>query len=374
MGDQPATEMMPIGDRAESNTKKPNVKKPDVKKSGAKKKARRVTIHTVAKVAGVSPATVSNVLNDAPYVSQAMRQRVLSVVETLNFKPNSVARSLKTKSTATIGLVTNDIDGVFTMPMMRGVEEAVSAQGLSVLLCNAYGGAQREREHLELLLNKQVDGIILMNGNRVHERSVPALPLDEVPVVYLFQYTHDLPLPCVVPDNFGGGALGTRHLISLGRRRVALINGPAYHYDATHLRLEGYRYALKEAGLPFDPALLRAGEWTEQSGYALAHELMALPEPPDAIFCCNDNLAIGALDALHELGVAVPGEVALVGFNNSYSSEYQRPPLTSVALPLLEMGKLAGELLAAAVRGTPAEPEVHRVPCDLVQRESCGGG
>ena len=348
---------MPIGDKAESETKT---------------KPRRVTIHTVAKVAGVSPATVSNVLNDAPYVSQAMRRRVLSVVETLNFRPSSVARSLKTRNTATIGLVTNDIDGVFTMPMMRGVEEAVSAQGLSVLLCNSYGGAQREREHLEMLLNKQVDGIILMNGNRVHERSVPALPLGGVPVVYLFQYTHDLPLPCVVPDNFGGGALGTRHLIGLGRRRIALINGPARHYDATHLRLEGYKYALQEAGLTFDLALLRAGEWTEQSGYTLAHELLALPEPPDAIFCCNDNLAIGALDALHELGLAVPDEVALVGFNNGYSSPYQRPPLTSVALPLLEMGKLAGELLASAVRGVPAEAKIHQVPCYLVQRESCG--
>ena len=349
--------MMPIGDKAVS---------------GTKSKTRRVTIHTVAKVAGVSSATVSNVLNDAPHVSQAMRQRVLSVVETLNFRPNSVARSLKTKSTATIGLVTNDIDGVFTMPMMRGVEEAVSAEGLSVLLCNAYGGAQREREHLTLLLNKQVDGIILMNGNRIHERGLPALPLGDVPVVYLFQYTHDLPIPCVVPDNFGGGVLGTQHLISLGRRRIALINGPAHHYDATYLRLGGYKQALQEAGLAVDPALLRVGDWHERSGYTLAHELMALPEPPDAIFCCNDQLAIGALDALHELRVAVPDDIALVGFNNGHSSPYQRPPLTSVALPLLEMGKLAGELLVAAVRGLPAEAKIHQVPCYLVRRESCG--
>ena len=247
----------------------------------------------------------------------------------------------------------------------------MSAKGLSVFLCNSYGRAQSERDHLALLLNKQVDGIILMNGNRVHERSLPALPLGDVPVVYLFQYTHDRPLPCVVPDNFGGGILGTRHLLSLGRHRIALINGPAYHYDATHLRLKGYRHALQEAALAFNPALLRVGDWNERSGYTLAHELMALPEPLDEIFCCNDQLAIGALDALHELRVAVPGEVALVGFNNSYSSAHQRPPLTSVALPLLEMGKLAGELLVAAMRGASAEATIHQVPCYLVQRESC---
>jgi LacI family transcriptional regulator len=334
----------------------------------------RVTIRDVARLAGVSPATVSKVLNDVPYVSSKARQSVLSAVGKLDFKPNSIARSLKTKRTLTLGLVTDDLKGVFTLAMMHGVEEAASAQGFSVFLCNSYGEAAREQAHLEVLLNKQVDGVILLSGYRVRERGAPALALGRLPTVYLYQYTHDVLVPCVVPDDFGGAELGTRHLIGLGRRRVALINGP-YHYEATHLRLEGYKQALKEAGLPFDPALVRAGKWHESSGYRLAHELLALPEPPDAIFCSSDSLAVGALDALHQLGLEVPREVALVGFDNREFAAHQRPPLSSVALPLNEMGKLAGEVLLAAILaglGGPPKAALHKVPCYLVERQSCG--
>src|SRR5690606_13821815 len=142
-------------------------------------------------------------------------------------------------------------------------------------------------------------------GYRVRERSAPALDLGGIPIVYLYQYTRDIAVPCVLPDDLGGGLLGTRHLFTLGHKRIGLINGPS-HYEATHLRLRGYRQALEEAGLSFDPALVRAGKWYDSSGYQLAHELMALNQPPDAIFCMSDSLAAGALDALRELGIRVP--------------------------------------------------------------------
>lgn len=332
----------------------------------------RVTIRDVAQLADVSPATVSKVMNGAPHVSRKAQERVLAAVHKLNYRPNSVARSLKTKSTSTIGLMTDDLEGVFTMSMMRGVEEAASAQGLSVLLCNSYGEAAREQRHLEVLLNKQVDGVILMSGYRVRERAGPVLPLGGVPTVYLYQYTHELPIPCILPDDAGGAALGTRHLLTSGRRRVALINGP-YRYEATLSRLAGYRQALDEAGLTFDPALVRVGEWNANSGYDLARELLALPEPPNAILCSSDHLAVGALEAIKEAGLSVPKDIALVGFDNRYFAAYQRPPLTSIALPLKEMGKLAGDLLVRAVRGHPVEPVTHRVPCSLVQRGSSVG-
>ena len=173
----------------------------------------RITIRDVAQLADVSPATVSKVMNGAPHVSRSAQERVLAAIGKLNYRPNSVARSLKLKSTATLGLVTDDLEGVFTMSMMRGVEEAVSAQGFSVFLCNSYGEPARERQHLEVLLNKQVDGIILMSGYKVRNRAAPALPLKDIPVVYLYQYTREVPAPCVLPDDFGGAALGTDHLI-----------------------------------------------------------------------------------------------------------------------------------------------------------------
>ena len=331
--------------------------------------AARITIRDVAQLADVSPATVSKVMNGAPHVSRSAQERVLAAISKLNYRPNSVARSLKLKSTATIGLVTDDLEGVFTMSMMRGVEEAVSAQGFSVFLCNSYGEPARERQHLEVLLNKQVDGIILMSGYKVRNRAAPALPLKDIPVVYLYQYTREVPAPCVLPDDFGGAALGTHHLIAKGRRRVALLNGP-YRYEATLVRLAGYRQALEDARLPFDPALVRVAEWNESSGYALTRELLALSEPPDALLCSSDHLAVGALGAIKEAGLNVPGDIALVGFDNRYFAAHQRPPLTTVALPLREMGKLAGNLLIEAVKKRALEPTTHKVPCYLVQRDS----
>jgi LacI family transcriptional regulator len=330
-----------------------------------------VTIRDVAQLANVSPATVSKVLNGAPYVSAGARQRVLDAIDKLNYRPNTIARSLRKSHTATIGLVTDDLEGVFTMAMMHSLEEAASAQGFSVFLCNSYGEMARERAHLEVLLAKQVSGIILMSGYKVRERSAPALELGSVPVVYLYQYTRDIEVPCIIPDDLGGGQIGTRHLLELGRRRIALINGPV-HFEAVQQRLDGYQQELKAHGVPFDPALVRTGKWHEQSGYELAHELMGLPQPPDAIFCASDSLAAGALDALHELRIRVPEDVSVVGFDNRYFSSHQRPPLTTVALPLYEMGLLAGELLLSAIQGKPPAAEVRRVPCTLVKRQSCG--
>jgi LacI family transcriptional regulator len=192
-------------------------------------------------------------------------------------------------------------------------------------------------------------------------------------VVYLYQYTRDLPAPCVIPDDQGGGLLGTSHLLGCGYSRIAFINGPA-QYEATHRRLEGYKEALYNAGVSFDPNLVRVGKWHEDSGYRLAHELMTLPEPPNAIFCASDSIAVGALDALHELGLRVPDDVGLVGFDNRVLAQYQRPPLTTVALPLHEMGMLAGELLLAAILEGKTDAAIYQVPCKLIQRESCGAG
>jgi LacI family transcriptional regulator len=333
-------------------------------------KKPQVTIQDVAQLAQVSPATVSKVMNDAPYVSEQTREKVRAAARKLNFRPNAIARSLKVKRTSTLGLITNDLEGVFTMSMMRGVEEAASSQGFSVFLCNSFGEASREKAHLEVLMDKQVDGLILMSGYKVRGRGAPALSVGSLPVVYLYQYTRDIDVPCIIPDDRGGGQLGTEHLLSLGRRRIGFINGPT-RYEATHHRLEGYQKALNAVGIPFDPTLIKVGSWDERAGYALCHELMALPQPPDALFCASDALAVGALDALHQLGRRVPEDVALLGFDNRNFSGHQRPPLTTIALPLYEMGKLAGELLLKAIETGSQTAELHQVPCYLVKRESC---
>lgn len=336
-----------------------------------KNSSNAITIRDVAQLAGVSPATVSKVVNGASYVSAETRNRVQAAIDKLNFRPNTIARSLKKSRTATIGLITDDLEGVFTISMMRGVEEAASAQGFSVFLCNSYGQMAREKAHLEVLMAKQVEGIILLSGYRVRERGAPALPLGEIPVVYLYQYTHDINAACILPDDAGGARLATQQLIRAGRQRIGFINGPP-KYEATHHRHQGYQEALTAAGLAYDPGLVRVGKWHEQSGYHLAHDLMRLSEPPDALFCASDSIAAGALDAMHELGLRVPDDLALVGFDNRHFSQYQRPPLTTVQLPLVEMGNLAGQLLLSAIQTRRSESGLHLVPCQLIQRQSCG--
>jgi len=333
-------------------------------------RGKRATIRDVAQLAGVSTASVSNVLNEVPGVSERVRLAVLDAVQKLNYRPNYAARSLRARRSHTIGVVTDDLEGVFTISLVRGVEEASSEEGFSVLLCNSYGEASRERAALEMLLAKQVDGVILMSGYRVRERTGPAVSLGALPLLYLYQYTRELEIPCVVPDDQEGGALGARHLVELGHRRIGLINGPS-HYEATQLRLDGYRQTLAEAGLSFDPSLVRVGKWSQTAGYRLTHELMALAEPPTAILCMSDILAFGAIDALHELGLRIPEDVSLVGFDNRILAAQQRPPLTTVALPLYEMGKLAGQLLISSIQGKEPKAEVHRMPCYLVERDSC---
>ncbi len=332
-------------------------------------RSKATTIQDVATLAGVSPATVSKVLNHAPHVRGSTRERVLEAVQKLNFRPNRIARSLKAKRTLTIGVVSDDPEGLFTIPMLRGVEDAVSPHGFSVFMSTSHGDMARERALLEVFLDKQVDGLILMSGYRVRARGAPALPLNDVPVVYLYQYTSDVAVPCVIPDDKGGAQLGVRHLIEAGRRRIGMISGTR-DYEATIQRLDGYREALHAAGIAFNPLLVCEGDWHEASAYALAHELMAMPEPPDALFCGTDSMAVGALDALHERKLRVPEDVAVLGFDNRIFAPYQRPPLTTVALPFYEMGQRAGQLLLAAIRGDAPTPAIHREPCYLVERQS----
>src|SRR5258708_11994283 len=197
------------------------------------RKLDTVTIKDVAQLAGVSPATVSKVLNGARHVMVDAKEGVEAAVTKLNFRANIIAQSLKKNRTLTIGLITDDLEGVFTMSMMRGIEEAASEQAFSVFLCNSYGDMAREKAHLEVLLAQQVEGVILLSGYRVRQRGAPALPLAALPVVYLYQYTHDVDVPCVIPDDVAGSKLGAQQLIAAGHTRIAFINGPA-HYEVTH--------------------------------------------------------------------------------------------------------------------------------------------
>ena len=330
---------------------------------------RAASIRDVAEKAGVSPSTVSKALNNAPHVTPETRRRVLEAAAALSYRPNSIARSLKTKRTRTVGLVTDDLGDAFTMPMMRGVEIAASEAGVSVFLCNSYGERDGEQAHLEALLDKQVDAIILMSGYRVRERGAPARALTGLPVVYLYQYTNEVQVPSIVPDDTGGGVLAVEHLLELRHREIVMINGPQ-HFQAARDRAVGFRSALQRAGIDWHDELVSGGDWSMVTGYQAARRFLERPVPPTAIFCASDVIALGAIAAAYERQMRVPEDLSIVGFDDRLLASQAQPPLTTIALPLFEMGRVAGSI---AVGSTPPGGQVvglRTVPCSLVRRST----
>lgn len=334
--------------------------------STASESSRGVTLRDVAARAGVTVSTVSKALNGRRDVGETSRARILAVAEEMGYRPNAIARGLRTRRSEMIAIVTDDLEGIFTTAMMRGVEDAASDAGVGVLLCNSYGEPERERTQLRRLLERQIDALIFMSGNRVRPRPDPALPIpDGVPVVYLYEYGPPS-IRAILPDDEGGARLAVDHLIACGRRRIAYIDGPV-GWEAAADRLRGYRRAAHTT----DGLVEAARSWTPEEGYRTMKVLLNRRPDLDAVFCSSDELAAGAMSALHDRGIRIPDEVQVVGYDDRSLAVHQRPALTTVALPLHEMGLRAG----AAVLGDLGSRGggVDRVPCTLVVRESTAG-
>ncbi|GLY93257.1 LacI family DNA-binding transcriptional regulator [Actinoplanes sp. NBRC 103695] len=327
---------------------------------------RRVGIADVAALAGVSLGTASKALNGRGTLREETRARVRAAAEELGFTPSAVARSLLTGRTFTVGIITTDSYGRFSIPMTRGVEDSLGVGEMIAFLCDSRDDPIREQHHLRKLLERQVDGIIVA-GRRTDAREPLADNL-QVPVVYAFGRSRD-PHDCsVVSDERGAAHLAIEHLVKTGRRRIAHITGPQSHESARE-RAAGAASSLAafELELVGEPLF---GSWTEAWGrFAVAQVLRTAPDV-DGVFCGNDVIARGVLDGLREAGVSLPMRAGVVGIDNwGVVAEAARPPLTTVDLGLEEVGHRAGDLLLAAIDGHPT-PGVHVVPSHLVVRES----
>ncbi len=328
------------------------------------------TIRDVARRAGVGVATVSRVLNNSGYVSSGTRARVLQAVEELGYVPNRLARGLRSKRTQTLGLVLTDITNPFWTTVARGVEDAASAKGFSVILCNTDESPEKEIAYVGLLLQKQIDGFLLVPARNTTE-SVEMVLARHVPLVVL-----DRRIPMTVDtvrcDSEGGAYALTRHLLDLGHRRIAVLGGPAQVSTAAD-RVEGYRRALDEAGVPFDPRLVAYSAFTQESGEAMACQMLESQPRPTALFAVNNFIAIGALRALRRMGLAVPKECSLVGFDDLPSALVPDPFLTVASQPAYDMGVLAGQRLIGRLEGTITGPQSDMVlPTKLIVRRSSG--
>lgn len=330
------------------------------------------SIKDVARLAGVSVTTVSHVLNKTRAVLPATQERVLEAVQTLGYVPSAVARSLKINATHTIGMLVPDNSNPYFAELVRAVEDACFAAGYALLLCNTDNHAGRQQVYLDVLSQKRVDGLIVASTSDDALMS-QHLAQTALPMVLIDRAIVGLERPCVQTDHVQGGMLATQHLMALGRKRIACVGGPQ-DLQSSEQRVQGWRQALQLVGLPSD--LLVHGDFTANGGYVAMRRLLRdrAADRPTAIFACNDLMAMGALRAVHEVGLQVPRDVAVVGYDDIELAGYTQPALTTVAQPTQAMAEQAlAWLLERIQAGRGAEPVAAAtqllVPA-LVTRES----
>ncbi|WP_298405709.1 LacI family DNA-binding transcriptional regulator [uncultured Chloroflexus sp.] len=335
------------------------------------KRNRLPSMYDVARLAGVSQTTVSFVVNNvaSAAISQETRDRVWAAVHALGWRPNAMARSLRTRHSQTLGLISDEVvTSPYAVRIILGAQEAAWVGQQMLLVVNTSGQCDIEQTALRFMLERRVEG--LMYATMYHHEVVPPPELQSVPVILVNCFVADRSLPAIIPDEVQGGYTATEALIQRGHYRIAFIN-EVIPMPALFGRLEGYRQALANYGLPFDPTLVRSCHSNAHDAFAVAFALLEREDRPTAIFCFNDKMAMGVYDAIKRLGLRIPQDVAVIGFDNLELIAAQLyPPLTTIALPHYEMGRRAVELLQASPAGENVPPTQHYLPCPLVERAS----
>lgn len=330
---------------------------------------RKANITDVAREAGVSISTVSRVLNNSDYpIKPETRRKVLEAAAELRFRPNDLARGLLLRKSRTVGLIVPDISNPYYPELSLGVEATASERGYSVIFCNTSRKAEKLEQYVDVLLQKRVDGIVLVGGGTDFAPISQALLDFDVDVTVIGR--HNLPFPSVQIDNVGAAQEAASHLAELGHRRIAFLSGPL-KLTSVQDRLSGYRLALEEQGLDRDDRLVCEGDFQPESGYSAALSLLQGEPRPTAIFAANDRMAIGVIAAATDLGLEVPDDLSVVGFDDITMASYTRPSLTTVAIPGYQMGASAMRLMLRLFAEEEC-PQVTWVPTKLVVRDSSG--
>ncbi|QGH36092.1 LacI family DNA-binding transcriptional regulator [Gracilibacillus salitolerans] len=337
-------------------------------------------IKDIADLAEVSVATVSNVLNNRGRVGEETRQKILKIIEEIDYKPNRVAKSLKMNKTHTIGVIVEDLS-VFNAPeIIDGINEFAEENDYSILLTNLrlykkYGNQFPDvdtcREMVmplfHQLLSNQVEGIIYIG---IHLRNVNGLlPDSSTPVVYTYCDTSDESDISINYDDYKASFDATSYLINKGYQEVALISG-LINSESAHARFNGYCNALMSNGLQFNPNYVKTGDWEYESGYKMAMDLLKGEQRPSAILAMNDLMAGGVIKAASELNIHVPDELAIFGFDNREVSSYYTPKLSTVSLPLHDMGEISIKTLIDVIDGKTIKTKKRKLLCELIERDS----
>jgi DNA-binding LacI/PurR family transcriptional regulator len=343
-------------------------------------KKKQTTLSDIAMTVGVAPMTVSRVLNQNGYVSEDVRNRVLSVVKKMNYRRNGLARSLKRQRTDTIGLVLGDISNPYSTELARAVREAATAKNYNLFICISEHSAQEDIAAFESLTSHSVDGLIVATrANDSGDEYLKSIVENNVPVVAIGRDFYHEQIDYISADNLHGGFEATQHLIDLGHRRIGFI-GATLENEAKLKRLQGYLNALEKHGTEIDERLVTGrreartgvpGYSTEKIGYEGMKRLLSLPNRPTAIFARNDFTAIGAMTAVKEAGLRIPQDVAIIGFDDIPLAVHMSPSLSTVRQPMRLQGQIAAELLLRRIEsGVDLAREEKVLNCELIIRES----
>lgn len=330
------------------------------------------TIKDIARMANVSIATVSRVINGNGTVAQKTEKRILEIIKELNYVPNNVARSLVRQNSKTIGVVVADIMNPFYSEIIRAIQDQANIDGYSVISCNSDEDMEKEKQCIQMLLENQVSGIIFAGGRgkgdyyNQHIRDVAK----KVPVVLADEFLEGENIYPIVCNKIKGAYEGVSALIELGHKRIAMING-YQDYKPSIEKLRGYKRALKDHGILYREEYIRYGDYHLDGSESHVRELMQLNQPPTAIFASNDLMAMGAIRALKHLGLEVPGDISVIGFDDIMMNEYMQPALTSVRQEMSRQGQLAVQILDMIFTGSKKPKKKYVIEPSVVMRSSC---
>ncbi len=330
------------------------------------------TLHDVAEAAGVSIATVSRVLNNSSHpVNAATRARILETAEKLDYRPNVMARGLRTDRTHAIGVITDDITSPFSPLIIRGIQDRLKQAGYTCVIVSADWDPDIEQEAIHDLVSRSIDGVIFVES--WHRSANETLDLAGRPYVFVHRQFDVGYRYSVAPDEVYGAKLAVDHLLQLGHVRIGFVNGPTHYYASTD-RLQGYREAIAPSGIAFDEQLVARGDWEAASGYAAMQQILAASTLPTAVFVANDHMALGAIYAIWDAGLNVPADIAIVAYDDRPIAAIFRPSLTTVTLPCYEMGQASAELLLDRMADKDEPIGEVKIRGRLIVRESCGAG
>jgi LacI family transcriptional regulator len=327
-------------------------------------------LEDIARESGFSIATVSRVLNHSTYpVRASVREKILGTAHTMGYRPNLAARSLRTDHTNTVGILVDDLLSPFTPPVVRGIQDQLKDNNCISLIVNSDWDSEQEQAGIVSLLSRPVDGIIFVEYS--HLTSSEALANANKPSVFVHRLFGTPIKNSVVPDDIYGARLAVEHLIHLGHRSIAHISGLENWHNSKE-RLEGYKKTLEKYGVPLVEEWIQPGDWEVEGGYRGAQSLLQLSNHPTAIFAANDLMALGAIYAIQDAGLSVPHDIAVVGYDNREFTWIARPNITTVVMPVYEMGRIAAEILLQQIADGTRENEEVKVKGELIVRDTCG--